>query len=51
MEVPTAGQKNEFLSGNDKNKNQTLRQRIDSPQFPSDDGGETERIAAGTCPA
>lgn len=51
MEVPTAGQKNVFLSGNDKNKNQTLRQRIDSPPFPSDDGGETERIAAGTCPA
>lgn len=51
MEVPTAGHKNEFWSGNDKNKNQTLRQTIDSPQFPRDGEGETERIAGGTCPA
>lgn len=51
MEVPAAGHKREFLSGNGNNKNPSLRQRIDSPQFPSDGGGETERIAAGTCPA
>lgn len=53
MEVPAAGQKKKRKKRvliRRRQKLKKIRQRVDSPPFPSDGGGGIERIAAGTCP-